>query len=59
MPKTTAAATGLTVTNLGINSGGTVLTATLNVSGVAAAGQYVLLVITPAGDSGGNAIQIN
>lgn len=54
-----APATGLTVTNLGVNSDGTVLTATLTVSSVAAAGQYVLLVNTPAGNSGGNTIQIN
>lgn len=54
-----APATGLSVLNLGTNPEGTVLTATLAVSGAATAGQYVLLVITHAGDSGGNTIQIN
>ncbi|MET0650123.1 MAG: hypothetical protein ABW208_26235, partial [Pyrinomonadaceae bacterium] len=54
-----APATGLTFTNIGVNAEGTVLTATLSVSGTAATGHYVVLVITPAGDSGGNLIQIN
>lgn len=54
-----APATGLTVTNIGVNAEGTVLTATLSVSGTAATGQYVVLVITPAGDFGGNLLQIN
>ena len=54
-----APAAGLTVTDINADVGGTALTATLNISGTAVAGQYVLLVITPAGDSGGNLIQIN
>jgi YD repeat-containing protein len=53
-----APAAGLTVTNIGVDADGVVLTATLNVSGSAATGQYVLSVITPAGDSGGNLLQI-
>ena len=54
-----APATGLTVTFVTVNAEGTVLTATLSVSGTASTGQYVLLVFTPAGDSGGNLVQIN
>jgi YD repeat-containing protein len=47
------------VAPINVNAGGTALTATLAVSGTAAVGQYALSVITPAGDSGGNLIQIN
>ena len=49
----------LTVTNIVVNAEGTSLTATLAVASTAATGQYVLIVITPVGDSGGNPIQID
>ena len=54
-----APSAGLTVTDINVNVGGTSLTATLNISGTAATGQYVLLILTPAGNSGGNLILIN
>jgi YD repeat-containing protein len=50
---------GMTVTNISVNAEGTVLTATLTVTSTTAVGQYTLVVITPAGSSGGNPIQIN
>jgi hypothetical protein len=53
------AATGLTLTNIVVNAEGTSLTATLAVANTTSAGQYVLVVITPAGDSGGIPLQID
>lgn len=55
----------LTVTNIVVNADGTTLTATLNVPATSVTpGQYVVVVMSPAGDSlttpgGGNLLQIN
>jgi hypothetical protein len=59
-----APASGITISNLTVNSDGTSLTATITVAGNAAIGSYVVAVTTPLGstlrnDAGSNLLQIN
>jgi YD repeat-containing protein len=56
--------TGITVSNVNVNSQGTSLSATITVASGVATGRYLVVVTTPAGstvrsDVGSNAIQIN
>jgi hypothetical protein len=59
-----APASGITISNITVNSDGTSLTATITVAGNAAIGSYVVAVTTPLGstlrnDAGSNLLQIN